>query len=495
MNISLDNILLLGSILLFLGLLGSRTTRYGIPVLLLFLLVGMLAGSDGFGGIVFNDPGIAKFIGGVALSFILFSGGLETRWNDVKPVLWQGTILSTTGVVMTALILGILASLVTRLTLLEGLLLGSIVSSTDAAAVFSILRSKNVALKGTLRPLLELESGSNDPMAYFLTILFTFLLTHDQVSFPTLIMFFIRQMALGAVIGYLMGRIMCKIINWIRLDYDGLYAVLLITLMIFTFAFTDFIGGNAFLSVYISACVLGNRNFIHKKSLIKHFDGQAWLMQGIMFITLGLLVFPRQLIPFIGIGLLISLMLIFIARPLSVYLCLLPFKISNRKRIFVSWVGLRGAVPIVLATYPLTAGVEKSNIIFNLVFFISISSILLQGTTLPIVAKWLKLSLPAQIRKNSTFEKELTLKGKSIMVQTTIEPNCPCLGKSMVDLSFAGMITVTSIERSGKYITPDGVTKLEKGDRLTVLADNPDAIGKFYKIMGIEPETPTGKLL
>ncbi|MDD4554850.1 MAG: cation:proton antiporter, partial [Bacteroidales bacterium] len=239
MNISLDNILLLGSILLFLGLLGSRTTRYGIPVLLLFLLVGMLAGSDGFGGIVFNDPGIAKFIGGVALSFILFSGGLETRWNDVKPVLWQGTILSTIGVVMTALILGILASLVTRLTLLEGLLLGSIVSSTDAAAVFSILRSKNVALKGTLRPLLELESGSNDPMAYFLTILFTFLLTHDQVSFPTLIMFFIRQMALGAVIGYLMGRIMCKIINWIRLDYDGLYAVLLITLMIFTFAFTD----------------------------------------------------------------------------------------------------------------------------------------------------------------------------------------------------------------------------------------------------------------
>ncbi|HPS50869.1 MAG TPA: cation:proton antiporter, partial [Bacteroidales bacterium] len=272
MNISLDNILLLGSILLFLGLLGSRTTRYGIPVLLLFLLVGMLAGSDDFGGIVFNDPGIAKFIGGVALSFILFSGGLETRWNDVRPVLWQGTILSTTGVVMTALILGILASLVTRLTLLEGLLLGSIVSSTDAAAVFSILRSKNVALKGTLRPLLELESGSNDPMAYFLTILFTFLLTHDQVSFPTLIMFFIRQMALGAVIGYLMGRIMCKIINWIRLDYDGLYAVLLITLMIFTFAFTDFIGGNAFLSVYISACVLGNRNFIHKKSLIKHFD-------------------------------------------------------------------------------------------------------------------------------------------------------------------------------------------------------------------------------
>jgi potassium/hydrogen antiporter len=392
MTLSLDNILLLGSILLFIGLVGSRTTKYGIPVLVLFLAVGMLAGSDGFGGIYFYDPKTAKFIGAVALSFILFSGGLETRWSDVKPVLWQGILLSTAGVVVTAVVVGIFVSRVTHLSLLEGLLLGSIVSSTDAAAVFSILRSKGIALKGNLRPLLELESGSNDPMAYFLTIGFTFLLTQKEFTYTALIVMFVRQMALGGIAGYLMGRIMYRIINWIHFDYDGLYSVLLITMMIFTYAFTDLIGGNVFLSVYISACVLGNRNFVHKKSLTKHFDGQAWLMQGIMFITLGLLVFPKQLIPFIGIGLLISVVLIFVARPIGIFLCLMPFRTSHREKLFVSWVGLRGAVPIVLATYPLTAGVTQSNVIFNLVFFISITSVLLQGTALPLLARWLGLS-------------------------------------------------------------------------------------------------------
>lgn len=394
MTISLDNILLLGSILLFMGIIGSRTTRYGIPVLLLFLAVGMLAGSDGFGGIYFDDPKTSKFIGAVALSFILFSGGLETRWGDVRPVLRQGLILSTLGVVLTAVIVGGFVTLITGLSLLEGLLLGSIVSSTDAAAVFSILRSKSIALKGNLRSLLELESGSNDPMAYFLTICFTFLLTNKDVTALSLIPLFFRQMVLGGLVGYSMGHVMHKTINWIKLDYDGLYSVLLITLMLFTFSFTEFIGGNAFLSVYISACILGNKNFIHKKSLIKHFDGQAWLMQGIMFITLGLLVFPKQLVPFIGIGLLISLVLIAVARPISVYLCLWLFKLNNRQRLFISWVGLRGAVPIVLATYPLTAGIDKANLIFNLVFFISITSVLVQGTTLSFVAKWLNLTLP-----------------------------------------------------------------------------------------------------
>ena len=485
MTISLDNILLLGSILLFIGLLGSRTTKYGIPALLLFLIVGMLAGSDGFGGIYFNDPKTAKFIGAVALSFILFSGGLETRWNDVRPVLWQGVILSTVGVVMTAAIVGIFVTLVTDFSLLEGLLLGSIVSSTDAAAVFSILRSKSLALKGNLRPLLELESGSNDPMAYFLTICFTFLLSNTESSFPSLILLFTRQMVLGGLIGYIMGWISHKIINWIKLDYDGLYSVLLITLMIFTYSFTHIIGGNEFLSVYVAACVLGNRNFIHKKSLIKHFDGQAWLMQGIMFITLGLLVFPKQLIPFIGLGLLISVILIGIARPVSVYLCLILFRVSNRKKMFISWVGLRGAVPIVLATYPLTSGIEKSNIIFNLVFFISITSILLQGTTLSVIARWLNLTLPVHVRKTTSADKEYSVKGKPIMIQTTIESACPSIGKSIVDLPFSSNVIISSIERNGRYFHPDGMTKIQAGDRLSVLVDNPDAVFQFYQVLGI----------
>jgi potassium/hydrogen antiporter len=489
MELSTDNILLLGSILLFAGLLGSRTTKYGVPILLLFLVVGMLAGSDGIGGIYFYDPKTAKFIGSVALSFILFSGGLETRWKDIKSIFWQGVTLSTFGVVLTAFIVGVFAVLFTKLTLTEGLLLGSIVSSTDAAAVFSILRSRSIALKGNLRSLLELESGSNDPMAYFLTIFFTLLLTNKGITFTSLIPLFFQQMILGGLVGYVMGLTMHKTINWIKLDYDGLYSMLLITMMLFTFSFTDFIGGNAFLSVYISACILGNRNFIHKKSLIKHFDGQAWLMQGIMFITLGLLVFPKQLVPYIGIGLLISFVLIVVARPVSVYLSLLLFRISNRKKIFTSWVGLRGAVPIVLATYPLTAGVDKANIIFNLVFFISITSILIQGTTIPVFAKWLKLILPVQVRKSSVFEKELTLKGKSIMAQTTIEPSCPCIGKSLIELALGGSITVASIERDGKYITPDGTTRIQTGDRLSILADDAQALNNFYRILRIEIES------
>ena len=409
LTVTLENIVLIGSVLLFIGLLASRTTKYGVPILLLFLLTGMLAGSDGLGGIYFYDPELSKFIGAIALSFILFTGGLETKWTDIKPVLWQGVVLSTFGVFATAFIVGIAVHLLTGFTLLEGLLLGAVVSSTDAAAVFSILRSKSIALKGTLRPLLELESGSNDPMAYFLTIVITYLLTNKGATYVSLIPMFFQQMIIGALAGYLMGVLMHRVINWIRLEYTGLYSVLLITMMLFTFSFTDFVGGNAFLAVYIAGTVLGNRDFLHKKSLIKHFDGQAWLMQGIMFITLGLLVFPSQLVPYIGVGLLLSACLMLVARPVSVFLSLMFFKVKTRKKLFISWIGLRGAVPVVLATYPLTAGVEKANIIFNLVFFISITSILLQGTTIAMVGRWLGLTLPAAIKRQSAAGQRIHL--------------------------------------------------------------------------------------
>jgi len=489
MTPSIDNVILLGTILLFIGLIGTRTTKYGVPILLLFLLVGMLAGSDGIGGINFYDPQVTKFIGAIALSFILFSGGLETRWGDIKSILWQGITLSSLGVMLTALIIGIFVSLVTKFSLLEGLLLGSIVSSTDAAAVFSILRSRSIALKGNLRYLLELESGSNDPMAYFLTIVFTYLLINKEASYISLIPMFFQQMILGGLIGYLMGIVMQKIINWIKLEFDGLYSVLLITMMLFTFSFTDFIGGNGFLAVYLSACILGNKTFIHKKSLIKHFDGQAWLMQGIMFITLGLLVFPKQIIPLIVVGLFISLVLILIARPISVFVSLYLYKVSIRKKLFISWVGLRGAVPIILATYPLTAGVDKANIIFNLVFFISITSILLQGTTIPIIAKWLNLILPSDIKKNSTLDKEMIPRSKSVMIKYTIESSCPFVGKSLVDLGLSGSITIASIERNGKFLNPEGFTKIQTGDQLLVMADDVETIGKFFINIGIDPKS------
>jgi potassium/hydrogen antiporter len=487
MKLTIDNILLIGSILLFVSLVASRTTRFGIPTLLFFLFVGMLAGSDGPLGIYFYDPKTAKFIGSIALCFILFSGGLETKWLDIKPVLWQGISLSTLGVIISALTIGTLVYLFTDLSFPEGLLLGSIVSSTDAAAVFSILRSRNIGLKGNLRPLLELESGSNDPMAFVMTLIFTFVLSDPKASLPAMIVLFLKQMILGAVVGVLMGIAMPRIINWIKLQFEGLYSVLLISLVLFTFAFSNLVGGNAFLSVYISACILGNRDFIHKKSLTKHFDGQAWMMQMIMFITLGLLVFPKQIIPHIGIGILISVLLIFVARPISVFFSLSFSGLDFRKKMFVSWVGLRGAVPIVLAIYPLTAGVENAGVIFNLVFFISITSVLVQGTSIPMVAKWLNLTVPVNIRKKSVLDLELGWKTKSVYNVVAISEGFNCIGKTIVDLGLPNSVIIAMVERNNKYFISDGSTKLLKGDKLYIMADDDKSMNKLFARLG-KPE-------
>jgi potassium/hydrogen antiporter len=484
MKFTLDNILLIGSILLFLSLIASRTTKYGIPTLLLFLLVGMLAGSDGPGGIAFDDPEIAKFIGAVALSFILFSGGLDTKWHDIKPVLWQGIALSTLGVLLTAGLTGLLVVMLTDFSLTEGLLLGSIVASTDAAAVFSVLRSKGVGLKGNLRPLLELESGSNDPMAFFLTLVFTYLISTPDATYISLIPMFFTEMILGAGTGIFMGIAMSRILNWVRFEFEGLYSVLLLTLVLFTFSFSQLIGGNAFLAVYISGCILGNRDFIHKRSLTKHFDGHSWMMQIIMFITLGLLVFPSKILPFLGTGLLLSLLLIFVTRPISVFISLSLSKLEFRKKLFISWVGLRGAVPIVLATYPLTAGIDKSNIIFNLVFFISVSSILIQGTTLPVMAKWLNLSVPVNIKKKSILDLESSWNSKSFYRVVLIDHDFGSVGKTIVELGVPNSIVIAVIERKKKFFISDGATRIMAGDKLFILADNESSIEILYECLG-----------
>lgn len=333
MNLTIENILLVGSILLFVSIIAGKTSyRFGVPTLLFFLAIGMLAGSEGIGGIHFDNPGTAQFIGVVSLNFILFSGGLDTHWNSVKPILRQGIILSTVGVLLTAGFLGFFIWWVTELTLYESLLLGSIVSSTDAAAVFSILRSKSLALRENLRPTLELESGSNDPMAYVLTIMFLTLVIHQDQSIVSILPLFFQQMILGGIAGFLFGLASKFIINKIGIGIEGLYPVLVIALMFITFSATDFVGGNGFLAIYICAVYLGNQDLIHKKTILRMYDGLAWLMQIVLFLTLGLLVFPSHIIPYIGIGLLISLFLIVVARPVSVFLSLIFFKMRTRRR-------------------------------------------------------------------------------------------------------------------------------------------------------------------
>jgi cell volume regulation protein A len=485
MNLSAENILLLGSILLFTSIVASKTSfKIGIPALILFLIVGMLAGSEGIGGIDFNDPELAEFLGVVALNFILFSGGLDTKWESVKPVLRNGIALSTLGVLITAVVVGVFSSWLLGWRLIDGMLLGAIVSATDAAAIFSILRSRSIGLKGNLRPLLEFESGSNDPMAYFLTITFTSLATNPDMLWLSVIPKFFVGMALGALCGYSFGKLMIWIINHIKLDIDGLYPVLILSLVFFTFSFTDALGGNGFLAVYISAIILGSSNFIHKKSLMKFYDGQAWLMQIIMFITLGLLVFPSQILPIVVQGLIISFFLILFARPLAVFISTSLTKDFNfRKKLFISWVGMRGAAPIVFATYPLIAHAQYSNIIFNLVFFISVTSVLFQGTLLPHVAKWLHVDVPAKIKRKLPLDIELHDDFKSELVDLDIPQNSPVIGKAIVELKLPKTALIVLIHRSGKYLTPNGDTILEPGDHLLLMADAKSTVEKVYRAL------------
>ena len=486
MNITTENVLLIGSVLLLISIIAGKTSyKFGVPTLILFLLVGVLAGSEGIGQINFNDPQLAQFIGIVSLNFILFSGGLDTSWKSIKPVVWQGVSLSTLGVLLTAVSVGFFVSFITDFTIYEGLLLGAIVSSTDAAAVFSILRAKNLGLKTNLRPTLELESGSNDPMAYFLTIAFLGLVINQDLSIYSIIPLFLKQILIGGALGFGFGKLSKHVINRIRLDFEGLYPVLAIALMFITFSFTNFVGGNGFLAVYLCAVYLGNHNIIHKKTIMKMFDGLAWLMQIVLFLTLGLLVFPSQVLPVVGIGMFVSVFLIFIARPLSVFISLMFFKMKMRRRWYISWVGLRGAVPIVFATYPLLAGIEKANMIFNIVFFVSLSSVLVQGTTLSIVAKWLHVALPFKAKPKSPVDAFLADGAKSFIREIIIPENNHSVGKRIVQLKFPRKAIIAMISRDDKFLTPNGATEIEPNDMLIVLTEDSETLREVYKSLGL----------
>lgn len=484
MNLSIENIILIGSGLLLMSIIaGKATYKLGIPTLLLFLTIGMLAGSDGLIGIHFDDPKIAQFIGIVSLNFILFSGGLDTSWETSRRALWHGISLSTAGVLFTALLTGVFVYYITELSLYEGLLLGAIVSSTDAAAVFSILRSKSVALKGNTRAVLEMESGSNDPMAYVLTIAFLSLVQHPEKSITSVIPLFFQQMLVGGIMGYLFGRISTLIINRIQLDFEGLYPVLTISLMFITFSLTDFIGGNGFLAIYICAVYLGNQDFIHKKTILKIYDGLAWLMQIVLFLTLGLLVYPHKLIQVMGVGMLISIFMIIVARPIAVLIALLPFRMKLRRKLFISWVGLRGAVPIVFATYPLLAGVSSADYMFNIVFFVSLTSVLIQGTTLDKIAHWLHVALPEKMKPLNELEKLILDIPKENMEELVVPYGSAAIGEKIVELGLPRNTIIAIIRRDGKYMIPNGSTVLQAGDKLYLLAEDQKCLQKAKDIL------------
>lgn len=490
--ISIELFLLLISVLLFVSLLvGKMGSRFGVPTLLLFLLIGMLSGSDGL-GIEFNSPKIAQAIGVVALNIILFSGGMDTRFTEVKPIAAQGMILATIGVLFTALLTGIFIFWLTNnffnavtFTLLESLLLASVMSSTDSASVFSILRSKNLSLKENLRPLLEFESGSNDPMAFMLTIVLIQLIQSPVIDAWAALWMFFKQLLLGGLAGYFLGRLSVRIINKINLDNDALYSVLLMTLMFFLFGFTTFIGGNGYLAVYVGGLFIGNSRFVHKRSSLKFFDGMTWLVQIIMFLTLGLLINPSELLPIAGIGIIVGLFMIFFSRPVSVHLSLLPFRnLSHKARHYVSWVGLRGAVPIIFATYPWIENLPHAKDIFNIVFFITILSLVIQGTTVGSMAKWLGLSQDVlRKRKLKNFDVEISEDIKSYMSEISIKKEFLANGSRLMDLNVPEKTLIAMVKRDDQYFIPRGNTELMVGDRILVITDNEKALEQTYKSM------------
>jgi cell volume regulation protein A len=388
-----EQIILISSVFLMLSVFSSKaSSKLNIPALLLFLIIGMLAGSDGPGGIYFNDAGLAQFLGIIALIFILFSSGLSSKWKRTKAIIWEGISLSTVGVVFSAVLICILSKNLLGFTLFEGLLLGAIISPTDPAAVFSLIKEKKLAINHKLLSLVELESGINDPMAVFMTIALTSLVTNRLSGYAEFIGFFFSQFVIGTAMGLCMGMLAVSILNSINLEYEGLYPVLSISFVLFTYGITTFFHGSGFLAVYILGIMLSKSIIQNKIEIMNFHDGLIWLMQIIMFFTLGLLVYPSHLVHVMDKGILASIFLALIARPISVFASLIFTKLSFKEKILISWLGLRGAVPIILATFPLLAHVPKSEMIFNVVFFVVLISMVVQGTTIPALAKALKLN-------------------------------------------------------------------------------------------------------
>jgi len=371
-------------------------------------------------------------------------------------------------------IVGWFATVVLGFSLLGGLLLGAIVSSTDAAAVFAVLRSKKVHLKGHLRSLLELESGSNDPMAIFLTIGIIHLMVNPTASMLDLILMFIRQMGIGAIMGYIMGKGITFLIKRLRLEYEGLYPVLSLALLLLSYGATTALGGNGFLAVYLAGMVVGNSDFIRKKSLIRFHDGLAWLMQITMFLLLGLQVFPSHLIPIATGSLFVSVFLIFVARPASVFLTLMFTKMSFREKTMVSWVGLRGAVPIILSTFLFLANISNAELMFNVVFFIVLISALFQGWSIPTVARLLKVDAPFEHKQHYPIEFVPTEGMDTDLVEFAVTYDSAVINKSVVNLGLPKDNLVVLISRNDNFLIPSGGTVLEEGDAVLAFVSKRD---------------------
>ncbi|MEW9674031.1 potassium/proton antiporter [Ammoniphilus sp. 3BR4] len=468
MELTTDSSIFLFSFLLVVGVLTTKfSSRLGLPSLVLYIVVGMILSKF----IYYDNAFLTQLFGILALIVILFEGGMQTKWNEVKPVIRPSFSLATVGVLLTAVIIGALAKFILDVSWLEGLLFGAIVGSTDAAAVFAVIGNQNIKRK--LSSTLEAESGTNDPMAVFLTISLIQLIQTPESSPFGIIFSFFWQMGFGLLMGLAMGKLSVWSINRINLDSSGLYPVLALAFAILTYSSTALLNGSGFLAVYVMAVFMGNSDLTFRHSIFRFNEGFAWMMQILMFILLGLLVFPHQLFEIVWQGIALSLLLMFIARPLGVFLSTIKFGFTFKDKVFISWSGLKGAVPIVLATYPMIAGLENSQLLFNVVFFVVFTSALVQGATISPLAKKLGLSEGEKITSPHSLELVSVGKTNSEIIEVRIKEGTEALNKEVYQLNLPQDSLITAVVRDDKVITPRGTTKLAEGDILYILTPKP----------------------
>ena len=483
-NLLSEHLLLLCSVLIFAAVLVTKVgSRYGVPSLLLFLLLGMVAGEDVL-GVRFDDFKLAESIGHFAMTIILFTAGLETSIHETRPVLRQGMLLSTVGVLLTVLFTGLFIWLVFGTILSAPLfgcfLLAAVMGSTDSASVFSVLRGKKLHLRENLGPMLELESGSNDPMAYMLTIILIQLVTDSRsaASAGTLLInsigLLFLQIVVGVAVGFGVGFAARWLLGRLRLAGSALYSILILSVGFFANGIASLLMGNGLLALYIAAIIIGNRTDLpHRKEILNFFDGMTWLMQLVMFLMLGLLARPSRMLPMLLPAILIGLFMMFVARPASVFLCLMPFRDQSvRAKTFASWVGLKGAGPILFAVCPVIAGLEGANDMFNTVFIITLFSLLLQGMTLSPVARMLRLSYDED-PKAETFGMEIPEEMGLLRDHTVTEEDLQ-MGSTLRELGLPHGIRVMMVRRGDTYLVPHGSMPLEVGDRLVIIMGESD---------------------
>jgi len=467
LGFSLEFILLFSSSLLVISVLFSRvSSTFGVPALLIFLVLGMLAGSEGPGGIPFDNYSLAFAIGSVCLAFILFDGGLRTSWNDAKPIFPIGISLSFFGTAITGIVTGIFAHFFLGLGLLEGLLLGGIASSTDAAAVFSILRSKGLSLKGKLKQILEFEAGSNDPVAVFFTIAMIAIISSASTSATSVFVLFLKQAGVGLGFGYVGAKVIRIIINRAGIEFEGLYGILVAGFVMVLFSGTSYVGGSGFLAVYVAGLLLGKFDFLHKVSITRLMDAVAWVSQIAIFLVLGLLVFPSKILLVWKEGLIFAFFMMFIARPISVFLSAPGKTLNKEERLFVSWIGLRGAAPIILATLPWIANLPNAEFYFNLVFFTVIISVVFQGISIPWIASKLKVTVPMAEEPELESNLSSALPYGFISIEAVVLEGANATDRKIIELGLPAGVLLTSIKRGDRFLVPQGSTVIGVGDKV-----------------------------